>query len=211
MASQRNGSRLYLDSSNTHLVFDRYKDNSIKSVTRKARSSQVTQQRFNLSLSTALPSQKSILSNTKNKVQLISLICDYIKDESYLLTKYQNRLIVTGPDPTPFEICKGLVIQRGDLQNTHEEADVILVNQAVHAAKNEVSGVKVIADDTDIFVLLLHFYLQENLSCDFVMATTSSRRLIDVKKLCQSIRKSSLIYSLPMHFHNVIQCLVYMV
>ena len=179
----------YLDSSNTHLVFDRYKDNSIKSVTRKARSSQVTQQRFNLSLSTALPSQKSILSNTKNKVQLISLICDYIKDESYLLTKYQNRLIVTGPDPTPFEICKGLVIQRGDLQNTHEEADVILVNQAVHAAKNKVSGVKVIADDTDIFVLLLHFYLQENLSCDFVMASTSSRRLIDVKETVSKHKK----------------------
>ena len=64
----------------------------------------------------------------------------------------------------------------------HEEADVILVNQAVHAAKIGVSGVKVIADDTDIFVLLLHFYLQENLSCDFVMASTSSRKLIDIKE-----------------------------
>ena len=151
-------------------------------MTRKARSGQASQQNFNLSLSTALPSQKSILNNTNNKIQLISLICNYIQDQPSLLAKSKKKLIVTGMDPTPFEICKGLIIQRGDLQNMHEEADVILVNQAVHAAKIGVSGVKVIADDTDIFVLLLHFYLQENLSCDFVMASTSSRKLIDIKE-----------------------------
>ena len=174
--------RKFLESSDTYLVFDRYKDNSIKSVTRKARSGQASQQNFNLSLSTALPSQKSILNNINNKIQLISLICNYIQDQPSLLAKSKKKLIVTGMDPTPFEICKGLIIQRGDLQNMHEEADVILVNQAVHAAKIGVSGVKVIADETDIFVLLLHFYLQENLSCDFVMASTSSRKLIDIKE-----------------------------
>ena len=61
----------FLDSSDTYLVFDRYRDNSIKSVTRNARSSEVIRCHYNLSLSTPLPSQKSILNVIKNKVQLI--------------------------------------------------------------------------------------------------------------------------------------------
>ena len=97
-------------------------------MTRKAWSGQASQQNFNLSLSMALPSQKSILNKTNNKIQLISLICNYIQDQPSLLAKSKKKFNVTGMDPTPFEIYKGLIIQRGDLQNMHEEADMILVN-----------------------------------------------------------------------------------
>ena len=78
-----------------------------------------------------------------------------------------------------------MVIQRKDLENHHEEADVIIVNQAVHSARCGSSAIRVVSDDTDVFVLLCHFYLEEKLTCDLVMASTSTRRLIDVRETVQ--------------------------
>ena len=42
--------------------------------------------------------------------------------------------ILTGPDPTPIEIYKGRVTPRDDIRTTHDEADVISVQQMVHLA-----------------------------------------------------------------------------
>ena len=112
----------YLISSDTFLVFDRYNNNSIKSATRISRMGNVVPQRYTLSLYMPLPSQKSILSVTKNKVQLIQILCMYINDHLSDI-RSSKTLVVTGPDPVPFEIAKGVVINRGDLINHHEEAE----------------------------------------------------------------------------------------
>ena len=45
---------------------------------------------------------------------------------------------------------------------THEEADIIVIQQCYGAVSNECSSVKVISDDMDVFVLLALFYLQQN-------------------------------------------------
>jgi len=73
------------------------------------------------------------------------------------------------------------VLQRVDLRTTHEEADVIIVQRVVKLAEDGVSSMKVICDDTDVFVLLIHYYAQENLTCDLIMRGTGSRRVIDIK------------------------------
>ena len=50
-------------------------------------------------------------------------------------------------------------IHRYDLRTTHEEADVIVVQQAMFLAQNNLaSSITVQADDTDIFALLLYLY-----------------------------------------------------
>ena len=51
----------------------------------------------------------------------------------------------------------GVCVPRYDLTTTHEEEDLILVQQAFHCL-SEGSCVRVVADDTDVFILLLHFY-----------------------------------------------------
>ncbi|KAK2141525.1 hypothetical protein LSH36_1087g00012 [Paralvinella palmiformis] len=70
---------------------------------------------------------------------------------------------------------------RVDLRIIHEEADVIIVQQVVKLAEDGVSSIKVIRDDTDVFVLLIHYIAQEHLTCDLIMCGTSSRRVIDIK------------------------------
>ena len=49
----------------------------------------------------------------------------YINDHPPVI-RSSKTLVFTGPDPVPFEIAKGVVINRGDLINHHEEADVII-------------------------------------------------------------------------------------
>ena len=67
--------------------------------------------------------------------------------------------LVTGPDPVPFDISNGTTTQRNDLRTTHEEADIIIVQQMVHLCSQDMQCVHIILVDTDVFVLLVHFYI----------------------------------------------------
>ena len=49
-----------------------------------------------------------------------------------------------------------------------EKADVIIVQQVVKLAEDEVSSMKVIGDDTDVFALFIYYYAQEHLTCDLI-------------------------------------------
>jgi len=100
----------------------------------------------------------------ENKLQLIKLICTYIKEHAELLAN--NRLVVTGQGPTPIEVSDGKVTLRHDLRITHEEADVVIFQQMVHVTLTGASSIRVISDDTDVFVLLLRFFKSESLTCD---------------------------------------------
>jgi len=55
-------------------------------------------------------------------------------------------------------LFKGIVTERKDLELTHEEAGVIIPRQVVHAATQGSMCIKVINDDTDVFILLVHYY-----------------------------------------------------
>ena len=48
------------------------------------------------------------------------------------------------------------------MNTTHEEADNILVQQIVFAAKENQKGISVIADDTDVSVLLFYIIWPRN-------------------------------------------------
>ena len=45
-----------------------------------------------------------------------------------------------------------------EMCTTHEEADVIIVQQVVKSKEGNVETNKVICDDTDVFLLLMYFY-----------------------------------------------------
>ena len=166
----------------TYLVFDRYYDNSIKTGTRNARAGKDASRQHQLLLGTPLPSQKVTLTVSSNKVQLIKLICIYLRDHADMLPQNGNSLVITGPDPTPVQICDEQVIQRIDLRTTHEEADVVIIQQVLYLASIGIKNIRVVADDTDIFVLLLFYYATRQLTCNVVMAgTRQGRTTIDIK------------------------------
>ena len=71
---------------------------------------------------------------------------------------------------------------RDDLRTTHEEADdIIIVQQMVNLSQHGCLSIKVIGDDTDVFVLLMHFYNEQCLSCILTMESPiAGRSVIDI-------------------------------
>ena len=78
----------------------------------------------------------------------------------------------------------------------HEEADLILVQQCYKAVSEGCSTVKIISDDTDVFVLLEYFYGILNCTAVVLMeATHGGRTVIDIGDTVR--RYPNLIPSLP--------------
>ena len=141
-----------LKKGDTYLVFDKYNNYSTKSSTRIARMAEGCKV-FQLSPTAPLPSQKICLTITQNKKQLIDIICkDLQTDQDFHSSSTQkHKLMITGQQEAPVEISfGGIVIQRCDIATTHEEADNIIVQQAVTVAMDEQKQVTVLADDTDV-------------------------------------------------------------
>ena len=86
---------------------------------------------FQPSPTSPLPSQKPTSTVTQNKKQLINIICQHLQSYAGFITKH--KLVITSQDDTPVELGPGGVpIQLHDMATLHEEADVIIVQQAAH-------------------------------------------------------------------------------
>lgn len=172
---------LKLVSTDVYLVFDRYNDMSTKDCTRKLRGTGRVHQ---LSPNTTLPAQKIVLNVTENKKQLITIICSDLENDQVFHQKHtaRHKLVVTGQENTPVEISYGgTVIQRNDISTSHEEADNIIVQQAIMCS-NLGQGVNVIADDADVYALLVHHYFVENLTKAMIMESPVQDRIsADIK------------------------------
>ena len=104
------------------------------------------------------PAKQVVLTNTKNKIQLNVMITDGILNPCYFTEATQTHtLTITGVRDVPVEITGGLRIDRHSLYSTHEEADILI---AQHAISYLLLGkyVRVVCDDRDVFVLLVHYY-----------------------------------------------------
>ncbi|KAL8595804.1 hypothetical protein ACOMHN_012222 [Nucella lapillus] len=111
-----------------------YIEFSTKCSARKARGSGGCKV-FQLSSNSPLPPQNQVLSIPENKKQLIQITVETLVTEATVPGGHQSKLIVTGQDPTPIKISAGgITISRQDLRTTHEEADEIVVAQAIYAA-----------------------------------------------------------------------------
>lgn len=120
---------------------------------------------------TPLPSQVTLLV-TNNKVQLITIICQLLKSSlSQLSMPETHALVVTDQNPV-----NGVVTEQY-LRTNHEEADGIIVQ----LTRDETTLIDVDVM-TNIFVLFVHFFSEENLTCHLLMAGTGSeRKLVDTK------------------------------
>ena len=190
----------YLEYSDVYLIFDRYHDFSIKSVTRSGRETGVTRV-HQLNRKTKLPSQKVGLTVVKNKQQLMSIICEeLVEDRLFHASLSGHRLVVTGDDPCPIEVSDEgeVILTRHDLKTAHEEADIIIVQQVLKAA-SEARRMTVVCDDTDVFVLLLYHYQRAGLNIPLYMESPNKGRTItDIRRTVQ--KHSAIIENLlPAH------------
>ena len=69
-----------------------------------------------------------------------------------------------------------------DFQTTHKKADVIIPHQIIHLAKIGKTQITVLAVDTYIFLLLIHAYFENSLTCKLVIRRKNlSRSSVNIK------------------------------
>ena len=61
-----------------------------------------------------------------------------------------NQVIITGPDPRPIDIGFG----PRPTEITNQEADIIMTHHMINKALKGHSRIRVVSDDTDVFLLL---------------------------------------------------------
>ena len=97
----------------------------------------------------------------------------------------QTKQVITGKDPTPVQVWINGTVQRQDLKTHHEEADVIIIHHLVHiaSAASDDAHIKVICDDTAVFVLLIHFYIKEKMTANISMESPcAGRMIVDIRQ-----------------------------
>ena len=95
-----------------------------------------------------------------------------------------HTLVITTNDAVPTQVFKGRKMPCLELSSTHEEADILITQHAIHIAKENTEPIIcVVCDDTDVFALLLHFYSQEKLQCSLTMQSPiHGRPSINIKE-----------------------------
>ena len=66
------------------------------------------------------------------------------------------------------------------MDTTYEEADNIIVQQMLMVAKEEPSGITVLSGDIDVFVLLLHYYLNDGLKIMVTIRSPIKDRVVNI-------------------------------
>ena len=169
----------YAGAPTIYLIFDRYYEFSPKSGTRQSRAGKFAQN-HELFLTAPLPTQKNVLGSYSTKQNLILLIVDQLTN--HYAHQNSTNFFITGPSATT-QNHQGQSVERFDLRNTHEEADCIIIHQLKTAIDEGAQCVKIICDDTDVFVLLMHYYHLFKWNCDVLMEGTSGeRRVISIRE-----------------------------
>ena len=125
------------------------------------------------------------IRNTTRLIDLIDLICELIdlicEDMAFHKEDFsQHKLVLTGSDPVPEEINRGCHHQTPRHENYAGGVDTIIVQQVAEVKANKVH---VVAEDTDIFVLLLHFCCQGDIPAStsvLMVLPIRGRAVIDI-------------------------------
>jgi len=140
------------------IVFDTYKDISIKSLERERRARVFLEERLdNLSAGQRIRNWKGLLSSSKGKKAMLRFLCKEMKDEKYS-RKLVQRLIIS-IESECYCLTNNGVSSVAELISTQEEADTKILLHAKHAAQEGFNWIILSCQDTDISVIALHFAL----------------------------------------------------
>ena len=114
------------------IVFDKYRDVSAKDHERMRRAAEVPIY-YELSITSPLPKRDAIMKSKNNKRKLASLLSTF-----------------TVGDMTTIE-------SRDDSAFDHDEADITMISYVIEAAKCGKDVIRVLSDDTNVFVLLVYW------------------------------------------------------
>ena len=184
MAIRDSGESIRVD-----VVFDVYRQLSIKAGERVRRKTQTSLQFSNIQSGHKVQQWNKFLSSSENKVQFLRFIASEWEEEVYRQRLMSKTLFLTSDI-----VCKKLttadVVDIGQLQCTHEEADTRILLHVQHAVSSGFHNIVVCADDTDVLVLLVAHMSTFNADIYMRSGTSTKVKIVHVNKIATRLGQS---------------------
>jgi hypothetical protein len=155
------------------VVFDVYRNISIKNVERIKRGSQSGTSFRTIARGHRIKEWKNFLANPDNKNRLIEfLVSEWSEDEQRSRLAGKQFFVTVG------ETCKRLTVESvfdvEALRSGQEEADTRMLFHAMHCAKAGFTAVVIVSEDTDVFIIAIAF--SSHVPCSLYIKTGTKAR-----------------------------------
>ena len=151
----------YSDDADKIAVFDKYQGISAKDHERMRRTGEATID-YDLSITSSLPKRDAILKSKTNKQRLASVLSTFSLGENVKMET------------------------RDDGAFGHDEADITMVSYVIQAAKYRKDVIRMVSDDTDVFVLLVYWVHRAALQCKVQMERWNGT-VLDISATCTEL------------------------
>ena len=139
------------------VVFDVYKENSIKNADLPKRGSESAMSFGKIASGHRLKQWKNFLQGGNNKTQLIDFLVEEWSNDQCLSEKLERKeLFLTHKDQCT-RVTKDSAPDVQDLQSSQEEADTRTLLHAEHCGRSGLAAASIASPDSDVFILAMAF------------------------------------------------------
>uniref|UniRef100_UPI00358DDB47 uncharacterized protein n=1 Tax=Myxine glutinosa TaxID=7769 RepID=UPI00358DDB47 len=174
------------NSNRIDVVFDTYRETSIKNSERSLRRGEAGHQLQSITGTQIVRQWRKFLSIVNNKTSLITFLVN-----TWRKPEYSGRLQSKVLYATVNDKCYKITSQESDevpgLQCKQEEADGRLLLHAAHAAREGYQAVVICAEDTDVFIMSLAFHDKIGVPLFQKCGTSTWTRLVDIVKVAATV------------------------
>ena len=138
------------------VIFDVYRENSIKNAERENRGSECGNEFRHIQPEHKVQGWRKFLLNPKNKKVFTMFVVKEWKKDNYR-SKLANKVLFVACEEECHRISSENASLVQDLNSTQEEADTRIILHLAHAARSGYRTLIVASEDTDVFILCLSF------------------------------------------------------
>ena len=168
------------------VVFDDYREESIKNAERENRGEGSGSEYRNIQADHKIKQWRKFLRSSKNKQAFIVFVTNEWKKDKYM-EKLSGKTLVVTCGNSCYQLSSGVVQPISELESTQEEADTRMLLHSLHAARSRFASVVIVSEDTDVLVLLLAFksFIPSSV---FIKCGSQTRvKYIEVSRIVESV------------------------
>lgn len=183
------------------VIFDVYRENSIKNAEREQRGAEYGNEFRNIQPDHKVQQWRKFLLNPQNKTALTKFVTKEWKQDKYR-RKLTDKVVFVAFEEECHQISSDDTFSVEDLNSTQEEADTRILLHLSHAARSGYSTLIVVSEDTDVFLLCVSFKHLIPLSIFFKCGTQTRVRYISITSIVQAIGQNLCSSLLGLHAYT---------
>ena len=183
------------------VIFDVYRENSIKNTEREHRGAEYGNEFRNLQPDHKVQQWRKFLLNPQNKKALTIFVTKEWKQDKYR-RKLTDKVLFVACEEECHQISPEAAFTVEELSSTQEEADTRILLHLSHAARSDYNTLIVASEDTDVFILCVSFKHLIPSSIFFKCGTQTRVRYISITSIVQALGQNLCSSLLGMHAYT---------